>query len=272
MKAIRMATALLALAATAWSQTSDPVVVNGTLERHAVSAPLEREFAALARDGAGPYWVGYAVRGRERGGGDSCWDGRSNVRVTPIKLEGTTDLFVLFRVLNRQVERIQFASADCSFDVGGLTLHWLTNVSPAASLDWLGTFTNSDAPQKVKSNAVVAVALHGDPAAVDRLIALAKDGRDRPTRSNALFWLSQRAGDRAAGTIADAIERDPDTQVKRQAVFALSQLPRGEAVPRLIDVAKNNRNPAVRKQAMFWLGQSQDPRALAFFEDVLRSR
>jgi HEAT repeat protein len=60
--------------------------------------------------------------------------------------------------------------------------------------------------------------------------------------------------------------------VKRQAVFALSQLPRGEGVTRLIDVAKNNRNPAVRKQAMFWLGQSQDPRALAFFEEVLRAR
>jgi hypothetical protein len=25
----------------------------------------------------------------------------------------------------------------------------------------------------------------------------------------------------------------------------------------------------VRKQAMFWLGQSQDPRALAFFEQIL---
>ena len=59
--------------------------------------------------------------------------------------------------------------------------------------------------------------------------------------------------------------------MKRQAVFALSQLPRNEAVPRLIDVARNNRNSEVRKQAMFWLGQSQDPRALAFFEEVLRS-
>jgi hypothetical protein len=28
----------------------------------------------------------------------------------------------------------------------------------------------------------------------------------------------------------------------------------------------------VRKQAMFWLGQSRDPRALAFFEEVLRGR
>jgi hypothetical protein len=26
----------------------------------------------------------------------------------------------------------------------------------------------------------------------------------------------------------------------------------------------------VRKQAMFWLGQSKDPRALKFFEEILR--
>jgi len=53
-------------------------------------------------------------------------------------------------------------------------------------------------------------------------------------------------------------------------VFALQQLPSGEGVPILIQVARANRNPAVRKQAMFWLGQSNDPRALAFFEEVLK--
>jgi len=116
------------------------------------------------------------------------------------------------------------------------------------------------------------MALHGDASAVDRLVALAKDGPDRQTRSTALFWVSQRAGERAAATITESIERDPDAQVKRQAVFALSQLPHDESVPRLIDLAKNNRNPEVRKQAMFWLGQSQDPRALTFFEEVLRAR
>jgi hypothetical protein len=266
-----MAAVLLMLAATAWAQTTEPVTVNGTVVKRALSGSLEGEFAAIARDNAGPYWVGYAVRGRERGGGDGCWDGRNNVRVTPIKLEGSADLFILFRVQDRVVQRIQFAQPDCSLDIGGLTLHWLANVSAPASLDWLTTFTSGNT-QRVANNAVVAIALHGDTAAVDRLIAIAKDGRDRQSRSQALFWLSQRAGDRAAGTITEAIERDPDTQVKRQAVFALSQLPRGEGVTRLIDVAKNNRNPAVRKQAMFWLGQSHDPRALAFFEEVLRSR
>jgi len=57
--------------------------------------------------------------------------------------------------------------------------------------------------------------------------------------------------------------------VKKKAVFALSQLPKDEGVPLLIQVARTNHNPAVRKQAMFWLGQSHDPRALAFFEQVL---
>jgi hypothetical protein len=41
-------------------------------------------------------------------------------------------------------------------------------------------------------------------------------------------------------------------------------------VPLLIDTARRNRNPVVRKQAMFWLGQSNDPRALSFFEEVLK--
>ncbi len=270
MKATRMAVVLLMIAATAWAQTPEPVTVNGTVTKHAVSGSLEREFTAIGRENAGPYWVGYSVRGRERGG-DGCWDGRTTVRVTPIKLEGSADLFILFRVQDRVVQRIQVAQADCSFDVGGLTLHWLTNVSAPASLDWLTTFTSGET-RRVANNAVVAIALHGDAAATDRLITIAKEGRDRQSRSQALFWLGQRAGERAASTITDAIESDPDTQVKRQAVFALSQLPRGEGVTRLIDVAKNKRNPAVRKQAMFWLGQSQDPRALAFFEDVLKSR
>ena len=52
-------------------------------------------------------------------------------------------------------------------------------------------------------------------------------------------------------------------------MFALSQMPAEEGVPLLINVARTNSNPEVRKQAMFWLGQSKDPKALAFFEEVL---
>lgn len=69
--------------------------------------------------------------------------------------------------------------------------------------------------------------------------------------------------------ITRAIEEDPETEVKKKAVFALSQLPREDGVPLLLQTVRTNRNPVVRREAIFWLGQSQDPRALAFFEEVL---
>ena len=103
----------------------------------------------------------------------------------------------------------------------------------------------------------------------ERLIDLARHDAAPRVRSQALFWLAHQAGERAAGTIAAAVDRDPDSDVRKQAVFAISQLPRDEAVPRLIALAESHRDPTVRKQAMFWLGQSGDPRALAMFERVL---
>ncbi|HMJ60652.1 MAG TPA: HEAT repeat domain-containing protein, partial [Bryobacteraceae bacterium] len=104
---------------------------------------------------------------------------------------------------------------------------------------------------------------------LDALIRLAKSDPSAHTRSQALFWLAQKAGQRASATIQNAIENDPDTGVKKRAVFALSQLPKDESVPKLIEIARNQKNREVQKQAFFWLGQAHDPRALAFFEQVL---
>ncbi len=69
--------------------------------------------------------------------------------------------------------------------------------------------------------------------------------------------------------LKDTVQNDPEVAVKKKAVFALSQLPKDEAAPELLRVAQTNANPAVRKEAIFWLGQTHDPRALAFFEQIL---
>jgi len=255
--------------ASAFAQTPD--VIGGSLETHAVSRGLGREVAAITEKLSQPAWIGYAVKTQARDS-DGCWsgDGRSVSRpLKSVKLEGSDGLFVLLRVAERQVERIKIASSECPLDAGGLTVHWLTGVTSAESLDYLATFTSGGAARRLANSAIVAMALHADPAAIDRLIALARTGSDARVRSDALFWIAQRAGDRAAGAITDALDRDPDTEVKKRAVFALSQLPKDEGIPKLIDVARNNRNREVRRQAMFWLGQSGDPRALKFFEEVL---
>jgi hypothetical protein len=90
-------------------------------------------------------------------------------------------------------------------------------------------------------------------------------------RRTAVFWLGQAAGAVAAQAL-DSIADDPhgDREVRKQAVFALSQRDRNEGVPALIRVARTNPDPELRKSALFWLGQSEDPRALALFEEILK--
>lgn len=161
-------------------------------------------------------------------------------------------------------------SEDCALDAGGLPFWWLSDVRAAESVALLAGFV-AGADESVRSAAVAAIAFHAGPEALDTLIAAARNDRNARVRGQALFWLAQRAGKKVASTITEAVENDPDIAVKKRAVFALSQL-KEEGVPLLIQVARTNRNAEVRKQAVFWLGQSQDPRALAFFEEVLTAR
>jgi hypothetical protein len=91
------------------------------------------------------------------------------------------------------------------------------------------------------------------------------------TRRTAVFWLGQAAGAVAARAL-DSIADDStgDREVRKQAVFALSQRSNNEGVPALLRIARTNPDPELRKTALFWLGQSEDPRAVALFEEILR--
>lgn len=179
-------------------------------------------------------------------------------------LEGSSTLIVLFRIANHAVEKTRTVSADCELDAGGLPFIQLQGVSASESVALLSSFITARQDQ-----ALSAIAMHADPAAVQALLTIAKNDPTPHTRGQALFWLAHRAGQKEVAAITSAIANDPATEVKKKAVFALEQLPRDEGIPLLIDVARNNRNPEVRKQAMFWLGQSKDTRAIAFFENIL---
>jgi hypothetical protein len=123
---------------------------------------------------------------------------------------------------------------------------------------------------KLREKLTFDLSINSDPGAMDDLVQLAKSDADSRVRSQALFWLAQKAGKKAIGTLNASIENDPDFEVKKKAVFAISQLPRDESVPQLVHIADTNANFAIRKQAIFWLGQSNDPRALAYIEQVLK--
>src|SRR5687768_4277278 len=296
--------ALLATVADAAAQ--QPRIVNGRLAPQPAGT-LAQTFRSLVAAQTEAAWIGYSVPVDNREGTMCCFssaDGTTWIsgnfsggmtccgacRIEPatdtskspaarptappstVKLEGFNRMIVMVRVVDKQVERIRLFSDDCELDAGGRTVHWLQDVNPSDSLALLESMIAPDAERKnrVSNSALSAISMHAQPAATRVLERLARSHASGSIRGEAIFWLGQAAGRKVAGTITEAIEKDPDTEVKKRAVFALSQLPRSEGVPLLIDVARKNTNPVVRKQAIFWLGQTKDPRALEFFAEILK--
>jgi hypothetical protein len=263
-----VAMTVLALCAGALAQTQ---IVNARLETRQATRGLDAEIQSVAAQGAAA-WVAYrvaTVRGPQHMCNSNSWTS------TKVMLEPAAELTILVRVDNRRVERLQTATPDCEVDAGDLPVVWLEGVTPAQSAAWLtaqitSTETAGQREPRIVDAALRALIWHPGEEPINTIVAVARDDRRPFVRSQALFWLAQRAGQQAVGAIRSAVDNDPETEVKRKAVFALSQLPKDQGVPLLIEIAQNNRNREVRKQAMFWLGQSRDPRAISFFEQVLK--
>jgi hypothetical protein len=364
--AVSLGTAGMALSAG----SAQPRITNGELTAQGAGTPLAHSFKTLVDGAADVLWIAYSVPVIDGERVMCCFDSGTTFvngdvvtsdgsgccgvcRIEPaadgsamarraagtgaaVQLSGSERMVVLFRVVNRNVERIRVYSQDCSLDAGGRPVRWLEGVSPVESVALLERYAALPAMEsgdRTASGAITAIALHQDsaadaalerlvsagqpeatrrkvtfwlgnargarglallerilkedtsrevlkgavfgasqsrqPGAFELLVGVARTHERSDVRGDAIFWLGQMAGARAAGEITDRIANDPATEVKKRAVFALSQLPKDEGVPLLIKVATTNTNPAVRKQAMFWLGQSRDPRAIDFFAQIL---
>jgi hypothetical protein len=273
---------LLCTVAPALAQQPD--VINARVTTRPAQPDVARAIAEMTKAQVDPAWIGYVVpalnpesaAGRDDGWSERCRLEQQRVepaadaeRRGPIRLEPAPNVMVLVRVQSGEIRRVRSVSSDCQIDAGGLAFYWLGDVNGAQSVAFLRTLVNDNAAREQSEGALAAIALHRDAAAAGAILEIAKSGTPK-LRQRALFWIARRAEAQAAGIITRAIDNDPDAGVKKQAVFALSQLPPSEGLPVLIKLARSHTDPAVRKQAMFWLGQSKDPRALTFFEDVLR--
>jgi hypothetical protein len=147
---------------------------------------------------------------------------------------------------------------------------WMGQARGARGFATLSRLVRNDPSPRFREHVVFALTQSKEPGAIDQIIDVARHDESAQVRGQALFWLAQTASKRAPAAIQAALSDDPEIEVKKKAVFALSQLPKDEGVPLLIRLADTHKSFEVRKQAMFWLGQSQDPRALQFFEDVLK--
>jgi HEAT repeat protein len=138
------------------------------------------------------------------------------------------------------------------------------------NLDALKKVIASDPDMRVRERGVSSLANVRQPEALDLLLSIAKSDPDSRLRMQAVSALGRKSGANVVAALTAAAETDADSGVRRRALSALQNMPDGEGVPVLIRLAKTQRDPEMRKQAMQSLQHSRDPRALAFFEDVLK--
>jgi hypothetical protein len=155
-----------------------------------------------------------------------------------------------------------------SDDTRAAAAFWLGRRGGARGRQVLREVIDAAPSYTIVDQAIAGIAQDDDREATDLLLSLAKTHRSSQVRKQSIFWLGQRAGEKATKDLKDATD-DPDEDVREMAVFAISQLPSDRAVPELMQLARTHKSRKVRERAIFWLGQSEDPRALGFIEDIL---
>jgi hypothetical protein len=164
----------------------------------------------------------------------------------------------------------RFAAADRPQSLRIRAINWLGAARGRHGFEALKNLIASDPDERVRERAVNALAYSKEPEAVQLLIATARTDGNPRLRAQAASTLGRKPAAQVLDTLTAIIAADPDSEVQHRAVSALRELPDGQGVPALIDLVKNSKSPDLRKRAMSALEQTRDPRALAFFEEVLR--
>jgi hypothetical protein len=200
-------------------------------------------------------------------------DPRESVRLLESLLAGATgkgalaaialhDIAEVDPILERHLAKEDPLRKDAAF--------WLGQARGERGASDLLRLVKEDPLPSFREHVIFCLTLSRSSRALPAIVERAHADEDPHVRSQALFWLGQKAGRLAEAAIEDALKGDPNIEVKKKAVFALSQLPNRAGVPLLIQASKDH--PEIRKEAIFWLGQSADPRALAYFQEVLGVR
>jgi HEAT repeats len=253
-----------------------PHVQNARMETRAAAGGLEATLRSIVNAQSSPAWIGYAVPIIPGDRQMCCWNDSvrgcflepsSNDRTIvvsnnqTVKLEGPTQLVVLYRVENRQVGKVRSFSPECGLDAGGLPFIWLTGVNAAESVKLLEGIAkdipSSAARDQIRraESAESAIAMHADPAADQALEDLLAPNQPEQVRRQAVFWLGNARGRRGFEVVSRIVREDPSDKLREHAVFALTQSKDTQALNVVAGVAHNDKSPRVRGQALFWLAQ-----------------
>jgi HEAT repeat protein len=286
-----------------------PRLTNAKVETRPAAAGLEQTFKTLVAAQSNAAWIGYAVRAVagdhqmccyssfEDGAGNRCCRGcslesralegrgstfsgtsssQTGAQTQPVSLEAPGYIFVLYRIEQRQVDRIRNFSADCELDGGGLTVYWLTDVRPAESIALLSSFAiQSDHDRREDHRrgepAIAAIAMHADPAADQALEKFVAADQPQSLREHTVFWLGSARSRHGYEVLRRLVTQDPSERVREKAIFGLSVSREPDAAPAMISVAKNDASPRVRGQALFWLSQKAGHKEAAAITEAVEN-
>jgi hypothetical protein len=224
---------LLLTASGAASQSAS--LVNATLSSRSLSGPLEKELPSLVTASADTRWIAWSVPAIEAGRDACCGFARDG------------------------------AVARC-----GCTLED-SHGAPAAS-----SGPASAARVDLESGARLIVLLRVEGRAIRKVASYTEscqlDAGGRP-----VLWLNgvnpadsvATLARLAAGAGADALPDGHASQPSDGALAALAMHADAAADAAILALIGGDHPLQLRKQAVFWLGQSRDPRALAYFDEIL---
>lgn len=238
--------------------------------------------AAVKSLGAADTWVAWSVPMVEGQGEACCYTGGSaggrsgrrgcalEKRGHGLTIQGSDEgsaraaadpgALVIFARLEAGMPReMKVLSESCPMDAGEARVVWLDGVDPARSVDWLKRQALDGGKRHgAGDEALVALALHGDPRADQALAELSAPATPFDVREDAIFWLGQARGRKGYEQLRRILTDETSAKVLEKVAFSLSQCSVPEAGTALENMARRHPDAEVREEAIFWFGQRGD--------------
>ena len=109
-----------------------------------------------------------------------------------------------------------------------------------------------------KKHVNFALAHSKDPQSLELLKQIAINDTDNQQKSDALFWLAEKAPKQTKEIIIKQLNSKTNDLDIEHSVFTLSRLAGGQGDATLFELLKGSYNNQIKKQALFWLSQSDN--------------
>ncbi len=280
---VLLAAFIYGFGATACALAQQPRISNAKLETRQAGGGLEAAMNAIMAAQAAPAWIGYAVpivpgdRQMCCSNGNCCGcslEGRNQIEGSvatggsPVKLEGPSQLVVLYRIEDHKIGKVRTFTPECALDAGGLPFIWLNGVQPAESVHYLVPLATRE---DLRHGPVVAIALHAGAAADQALEQLTSPSSPESVRRDAAFWLGNARGHRGFEILSRMLRDDPSDKVREQAIFALTQSKDPEALNTIIRTSHDDKSARVRGQALFWMARKAGDKVAAAIQNAVEN-